>query len=496
MPAEQISDDDFLDIFVQPEQVTARQTDDDFLDSFVQKEPVQSDDDFLDSFAQPEPLAARVTDFLGKPGDAEGVVRLSDESPDTFLDRFVDDEAGDDIVEASVKALQNLPARAQRMAGGLLRYFGESPLNTPHVYELPLPREAYGPDRFERFLTETGTSIAADALEKLKANAPDVEPGSAPFYVSSIIGAVAEMVPALSASMVTRNPNVGLSMIGSQVFGDKYAQSREEGRSINESRADAMVYTASEVITEKIPLGILTKEGGSALKRVLKSAGAEGLQEPINQAIQTAYDVGISEDVTFAEAVKNPEVWAELRDAAIIGFGAGGSLGAIAGVGDTAIQRMQREAEAVMAAPTVEDAITTAEAALAPTAGDAISVAEEVLSTEAAVESEPLPEAEEIVSEAPTEPLTADEFLDQMLEEAPLDERIIEPIVEVPRGTTVDPREAALADTDLSQVMLPREVIEEETGDIYDIEESADVVLTRQKKRVEIMNKLSECLNS
>ncbi len=447
--------------------------------------------DFLDEPEPPiTPTQSSASAFLDEPE------AISPPVEPLSADAFLDEVPGDSIVDATIKSLQNLPARAQRMTGGLLRYFGESPFQeVPQVYELA--HEPGGMSRIDRFLTETGTSIAASALEDLKANAPDVEPGSAAFYVSSIIGATAEMIPALAASIVTRNPNVGLAIIGSQVFGSKYAQSREEGRSINESRADATVYAASEVITEKIPLGILTKEGGSALKRVLKSAGAEGLQEPINQAIQTAYDVGISEDVTFAEALKNPEVWVELRDAAIIGAGAGGALGALAATGDTAIQRMQRNAEkdtvttqAILDAPTVGDAISIAEAALVPKADDAISIADERLAAEAGLVPEPLPEIGEITLQPLTEPLSAD----GVIAETGLE---IDDSRETLADTTdVDPREAALSDTNLSEIMLSREVTEEETGDVYDIEESADVVLTRQKKRVEIMNKLNDCLAS
>ncbi|MGN2393775.1 hypothetical protein, partial [Pelomicrobium sp. G1] len=76
--------------------------------------------------------------------------------------------------------------------------------------------------------------------------------------------------------ILTRRPDVGVALMGSQVFGEKYAERRAQGASEDEAARDALFYAAAEAVPERIPLGVLIREGGPLLSRALKSAGAEG----------------------------------------------------------------------------------------------------------------------------------------------------------------------------------------------------------------------------
>ena len=259
----------------------------------------------------------------------------------------------EDWMDAGVKMITNLPDIAKSIVGGLIRDAGEGThaemgniLAEKGIYMPPedLPgvaaaaeAEGMDPDEYLKWdadrASESGLALyGADMYQKassaLEGNQPIAAEGSLPYYAYHIASSTAQMVPALGASIFTKNPNVGLSIIGSQVWGQKYAEERAKGTDIELAKLGAFVYTASEVLTEKIPLGILTKEGGSGLARILKAGGAEALQEPINQAIQMAYDIGIDKDATFSEALQNPKVWRTFADAAIIGYGAGTSLAA------------------------------------------------------------------------------------------------------------------------------------------------------------------------
>ncbi|MEK9748663.1 MAG: hypothetical protein VW333_08100 [Pseudomonadales bacterium] len=93
-----------------------------------------------------------------------------------------------------------------------------------------------------------------------------------------------------------------------------------------------------EFATERIPLGILTRDGGSLLGRTLRSIGAEGLQETFVEAINIGYDVGIlDKKMTMGQALSR------LRDAGIIGAGVGGSLAVTTAAPRALLERRRRQ---------------------------------------------------------------------------------------------------------------------------------------------------------
>ena len=168
------------------------------------------------------------------------------------------------------------------------------------------------------------------AVENIKHNLPRTNGRSRKYYFGSILDSTLNMGPSMTAAALLRNPEVGAALMSMQVYGDQYAQSRKMGRSPIESAQDATVFAAAEGLSEDIPLGVLTKEGGKRLKRMLKTAGAEGIQEILNQIIEDGYQKGImTKDMTLAQGLKAMFTSGEMKrlaDAGIIGSASGGIL--------------------------------------------------------------------------------------------------------------------------------------------------------------------------
>lgn len=221
------------------------------------------------------------------------------------------------------KSLENVPGRFARQIGGGMEYLGTGPDVKAH------PIQYTWFDNLRGLLSRTGLGekgqeIFDDATKKIEANAPNVEPGSLEYYSGAILASMAEMGPSLAFTFITKQPIVGGSIMGSQVFGDKYAEQKRKGRTDEESAQDALFYAATEGISEAIPLGVLTREGGKILARTMKASAAEALQEVFNNAAQIGYEMRVlDENISAKEGLRR------LWDAAIIGAGAGGGLAVI-----------------------------------------------------------------------------------------------------------------------------------------------------------------------
>lgn len=227
------------------------------------------------------------------------------------------------------KLVENIPAMARQVGGGAVRAMGEADLPATTGFGLnpfdPTLQEAnvvqQGRSAAPGGIADTGREIFAAASADLQANAPDVDPESLKGYAYDMGQALVQMVPTIAVGMATKNPNLALTLMGGQVYAQKYGEARESGRTPEEASADAAFYALAETIPEKIPLEILMKPGSRFLPRVLKSAGAEGIQEMFTEALQSAYDVGVvGEEMTWGEALN------QMKRAGIIGVGVGGGL--------------------------------------------------------------------------------------------------------------------------------------------------------------------------
>lgn len=308
----------------------------------------------------------------------------------------------DTFTEATGKAVGNVPERLQASAGGLIQALGESMSEeqqrsielgaqklgiTPDDYKLlyvageqgitdeiaqsgefpeqgtPAELAQFIRDRYmptgdidrqvkdaslidPEAVGEAGLNIRRDAEADM--DQVNAEPGSLAYYGSAAIGSTAEMLPALLAAAVTRNPGVAGKMIGLQVGGQAYGTARDEGMSPQDSRLYAFAQAASEAIPEQIVVSKLLEPGKSFFGKLGKAAVAESLQEGLTAVLQSGIDKGtIRPDMTWEEARQN------ITDGMIIGSMAGPMMTAAmepaARLGDR--MRSQGEAEPPTLAP-------------------------------------------------------------------------------------------------------------------------------------------------
>lgn len=155
--------------------------------------------------------------------------------------------------------------------------------------------------------------------DDIEQRALGVDKWSGKGITQNAVGAIGGMIPAVAAGMV--NPGLGASLMGGQVFGETYVDGLERGLDKSSAEGRAVVFAISEGLTERVPLGILMREGGSLLMRVLKSSGAEAIQESLVQAIHMGYDTQVLNDnMTWPEAID------QMAYAGLLGAIAGGVI--------------------------------------------------------------------------------------------------------------------------------------------------------------------------
>lgn len=170
---------------------------------------------------------------------------------------------------------------------------------------------------------------------KLRANMPAVRPHSLKYYAAGTLESVINMAPAVGATIATKNPQIGLAIMGTQVYGETYGQLKDAGYSHDQAVSGAMFSAAIQTLTEGIPLGILTSNKYLGLKKILAASGAESVQNTLQEALQMGYDTGVlDQNMTMAQAA-----W-RLMDAGLIGFAAGGTFGTAA----TAVDKLRTPA--------------------------------------------------------------------------------------------------------------------------------------------------------
>ncbi len=190
-------------------------------------------------------------------------------------------------------------------------------------------------EKLDQGLKSLGAEIYTKASKDIKKNYPELEKGSAKYYASNTIDALANMVPMIVSTVVTKSPTVGASVMGSQVYVDKYKEMLDKGSSPSEAEQAALAYSVFELVPESVALKVIMEPGGNFLKRVLKASGAEGLQEAITESLQAGYDAGVlKEDMTWGEVVDR------VKDSFIVGSLSGGAMRTIA---DPFIQKVGSE---------------------------------------------------------------------------------------------------------------------------------------------------------
>lgn len=377
----------------------------------------------------------------------------------------------DGFLSATGKALGNIPQNFQNSAGGLVRYAGEE-MSAEKERSLGLVAERLGmslddaklvywaetnkliPDELKKksqqemldtlkaeyqpdqkvvqktfedggifspqALAAAGAKIsksARDDMTKINPNGPMAK------YGSMIISSTAEMIPALVAGALTRNPNITLGMIGGQVYGSSYETGREK-LGPKEAAQYALAQAAAEAIPSALPVHAILKPGANFFKHLLTTGGAEAIQEGITGALQAGIDKGtIKPEMTWAEAQQ------QIVDSMIVGAGAGVSLGA----GSAAVKKVADGSPEKQLGKAMGEAVDQAEFSTTPQQ-EAIQALDPNTQQQAAqapaavvppVASGPLGRAMERVQpvvpaeEVAAVPVVADPVADPVVEQAP-----------------------------------------------------------------------------
>jgi N12 class adenine-specific DNA methylase len=259
--------------------------------------------------------------------ESKGVAR----DADTRTADAAKEDAGDTYAEEGRKFLNRIIPSAKQFAGGMMQALveggGDLPANLPLTDQERLDAAAEfnaSIDLMRKRGEVPGQKMAESAARDLAAN--EYNPGDSLVkkYVPMIAEGVLQMIPSIAVAVTTKNPTLGAAAMMPQVYGQQYAESRDQGRSPDEARLDSVFMSAAEALGEEIPLGMMMKPGGKFLASTLKTAGAEGVQEMFTQVLQTGYEKGVlNPDMTWGEAFQS------VIDAGIVGFGVGGAMHAV-----------------------------------------------------------------------------------------------------------------------------------------------------------------------
>lgn len=134
-------------------------------------------------------------------------------------------------------------------------------------------------------------------------NTPEFESDTARGIYSGVSSTVRQL-PAIAAAVATRNPNVALGGMVAPMLPEEYGKFRQRGGTPMESLAGAAGSTATEFLTEKMPMGFLVKQFGRAgagqfLTGIL---AREVPGEQVATLVQDAIDTAVANpDKTWAD---------------------------------------------------------------------------------------------------------------------------------------------------------------------------------------------------
>ena len=190
---------------------------------------------------------------------------------------------------------------------------------------MALASRAVAPElrQFDKGMAEKGQAINNDYSQQADDARPqNIDPDSTKRYVGEATEAlIGSVLPAVGVGLATRSANAGLALMGGQVYGEKYAEAIKDGRAPDQAQMDAVFYAVSEAVPERLPLGIALKQGGNVIGKILKTAGAEGLQEMFTEVLQMGYEKGVLDDnIDLKTAVRR------VVDSGIVGGMVGGGM--------------------------------------------------------------------------------------------------------------------------------------------------------------------------
>lgn len=185
-------------------------------------------------------------------------------------------------VQSTIEAIPQIPTAITAKTQELLGFTEASQKSWDYYYSLNSASSAL-------------LAIAQGQQAAMKSRIPKPsETRMHPAVVGGIQSAITN-IPAMAASVLTRNPNVGLSLMGGISYGGAYLDAKEKGLGDFESIVYGLNNAIAEVVTEKLPLGTLLSDidkGAGFTKMLGKQMLTEGLTEQVATVWQDAVKWG------------------------------------------------------------------------------------------------------------------------------------------------------------------------------------------------------------
>lgn len=184
-----------------------------------------------------------------------------------------------------------------------------------------------------KFDQETSKPIS-NLVDKVKGQLNTLEQQKYKYHTGDnlgawLTGAVTEsgvqMAPALLGTLITRNPEVGASIMFASEYGSNYAEYINDPNLTYEQRQKI---SASKAIVsgvlERMPLGVVLKNIDGAIGKIAGTGATEGFTEMATEALHIGLEKGIiDKDTPFDEALKR------VLQGGLVGGVMGSGMGAI-----------------------------------------------------------------------------------------------------------------------------------------------------------------------
>lgn len=295
-------------------------------------------------------------DELKRPTSARRPIKLSDREAAYAAGKAADRTAAEQLQSSEVLTAPTGPEPSVgSVASGLASSLGQGADLTRQGVRAQFA-DAIGSDgMLQDALTQAGR-----VRNSIQDSTPAFESATASAAYSGLSSFV-QQVPGLAAAVATGNPLPALAAAGLQTEAEAYTRYRERGATMAEALSGAVGEGAIEVITERLPIGVLVdKLGKTGTKNFLTDFLAK--EVPGEQAAtlaQDALDTAIANpDKTWGEYWKErpAAAWDTLVATAAMG-GAIGSINIAARTVQALNEKADRAQSAIGAAQTADEAL-------------------------------------------------------------------------------------------------------------------------------------------
>lgn len=255
--------------------------------------------------------------------------------------------------EAAKALFGRMPAYVAANMGDVIFWLAEQdrakiPAVIPAVLAALIPQEQWGRGQAKMIQYAKGISDhwrkeAATGWKKRDPRIDAMSWSEAPVLKGLVSGIESSgtFLAAVASGIITKNPTVGLVLLGAASGGGAYRELREEGVEQELANATALLVGTFEAVTEKLPFNAIFGKGSKRLlTKFLKSASLESLQEFFQnmgenyfthfaKEYQETGEVGESLKIEWAQLMEN---WQDAIAGGIVMGGAGAVMTGRAGL--------------------------------------------------------------------------------------------------------------------------------------------------------------------